>query len=146
MDKIRSAFLALSGPVKLAIIAALVIGLAVAFSTIAGSVQKRRHERERGELQGQIKTAQDKASAEIERANAAHIRAEMLEAELAKANQRLLDANAERLDAHNLTQTTRATYVTKTKQVEVPRYITGNASADSIELCARLRAAGFDCK
>lgn len=146
MDKLKSHFLTLSLPVKIAVLAVVVIALAVAFSSVAGKVQQRRYETKIQGLEAAAAEAQAKAGAEVERAKAAHIRAEMLEAELAKANQRLLDANADLLEARTLSGQTRTVYVEKKSNPQRPQYLTGNPSIDSVELCARLRSAGFPCQ
>jgi type II secretory pathway pseudopilin PulG len=133
-------------PIKAGVVVALAI-LVIAVTVWATDViSKRRYEAKIQGLEATAREALEKAGAEMERAKAARTRAETLEAELSKASQRLLDANADLVDARNLSGQTRKIYVEKKMPVSVPVYLTGDATADSRALCAKLAADGFPCR
>lgn len=145
MNKLKAYWLTFSLPVRILACAVAVLAVVVIISSIGASIERRKHEKFKAEMLTVIDTANAKAAGFEADANAANVKAAMLERELARANQALLDANAELQSASQQTTRTRIIYE-KAKSSPPPSYITGNPSVDSRELCARLRAAGFECK
>lgn len=146
IDKFTPYWQPLSSPIKIAVVALAVIAAAVFFSSVAGSIQRRNYEKKITQLSAATSDATKKADAfvaEAERLKADNAALTIL---LNEANQKLLDANAELVDAHNATSQTRKVYLEKKVPVSVPVYLTGDATADSRALCAKLASDGFPCR
>ena len=144
MDFLKTQFLSVSLVWRVVIVGGLLTILLIILFQIGGAVAGRRFNKEIQKLTTEKDEALKFSAQHEDAAQAANIKAAMLEQELQKVSNQLLNLNAQLQDASRQSVVTRKIYVEKKIPGKI-EYLTGNASVDSAELCARLRAAGFPC-
>lgn len=139
-------WLALSLPIKIAVVAVAVIAVAVVFSTIAGSVQKGRYEKKIAEIESRAAQAEAQAAARLGEANAAKQRAVALEAQLDPLNQTIAALESSLASVAKQSNLTRTVYVQSKNNPTPSLPLTGDTIIDRERLCAELASLGHPCR
>lgn len=146
MNKLRDVWRSATWPLRACAILFVAIVVGYAFFSAANVIHSRRYTRQLQAAEARAIDAEKKASAMIGEANDANAKAAMMEMELKKISQVVLDLNSDLAQAQARTQTVRKIYVHSKETPQPAIVLTGNAFADSLALCAELAKAGFPCE